>query len=54
MADKLMYISNYDTQNYHFCRLKLEVKTFEHSTAPNNQNSQVPNVIKTAKKKTLS
>ena len=28
-ADKLMYISNDDTQNYSFSRLKLLVETFE-------------------------
>ena len=32
MTDKLMYIPNYDTQNYHFCKLKLVVETFKHST----------------------
>ena len=32
MTDKLMYIPNDDTQNYPFCRLKLVVETFEHST----------------------
>ena len=32
MDDKLMYIPNYDTQNYLFCTLKLVVKTFEHLT----------------------
>ena len=29
MADKLMYIHNYDTQNRPFCRLQLGVKTFD-------------------------
>ena len=40
MADKLMYIPNDDTQNKPFCRLKIVVETFEHSTynAPTNQN----------------
>ena len=33
MANKLMYIPNYDAQNYPFCRFKLEVETFEHSTS---------------------
>ena len=28
MADKFMYISNDDTQNYPFCWLKLVVETF--------------------------
>ena len=32
VANKLMYISNDDTQNYPFCRLKLVVETFGHST----------------------
>ena len=32
MADKLMYIPNYDTQNYPFCRFKLVAEAFEHST----------------------
>ena len=32
MADKLMYISNDDTQNYPFCRLQLAVETFGQST----------------------
>ena len=31
MANKFMYISNDDTQNYPFCRFKLVVKTLEHS-----------------------
>ena len=30
MADKLMYIPNYDTHNYPFCRLQLVVETFGH------------------------
>ena len=37
MADKLMYIRNDDSQNYRFCRLKLVVETFEHSTYWINQ-----------------
>ena len=32
IADKLMYIPNDDAQKYPFCRLKLVVETFEHST----------------------
>ena len=32
MDDKFMYIPNDDTQNYLFCRLKLVVETFKHST----------------------
>ena len=38
MPNKLMYNPNDDTQNYPFCRLKLVVKTYEHST---NQNSLI-------------
>ena len=33
MADKLMYIPNDNTHNYPFCRLKLVVEMFEHSTS---------------------
>ena len=36
MADKLMYISNYDKQNYAFCRLQLVAKRFEYSTQITN------------------
>ena len=32
MADKLIYIPNDAIQNYPFCKLKLVVETFEHST----------------------
>ena len=32
MSDKLMYIPNDNTQNYHFGRFKLVVETFEHTT----------------------
>ncbi len=32
VADKLMYIHNDVTQNYHLCILKLVFETFEHST----------------------
>ena len=40
MADKLMYISNDDTQNYPFYRLKLVVESFETEfNEPTNQNS---------------
>ena len=31
IADKLIYTSKDDTQNYPFCRLKLVVEIFEHS-----------------------
>jgi hypothetical protein len=30
--DKYVYIPNDDTQNLPYCRLKLVVETFEHST----------------------
>ena len=36
MADKLMYISNDDNQNYPFCRLVVE--TFGKLNKPANQN----------------
>ncbi len=41
MADKLMYITDDNTQNYLFCKLKLVVKSIDHWTVkePNNQNS---------------
>ena len=32
MTDKLMHISNNDTQNYPFCRLQLMIVTLWHST----------------------
>ena len=32
MADKLMYIPNYNTQNYPLCRLQFVIETFGHST----------------------
>ena len=32
IADKLMYIPNDDNQTYPFCRLKLVIEMFEHST----------------------
>ena len=35
-ADKLMYIPNDDTQNFAFCRLKLVVEMFEHSSLQTN------------------
>ena len=39
MADKLMYISNDNTQNYPFCRVKLVVETLEQSTNHNSLKS---------------
>ena len=38
MADKFMYISNNDIQNYLFCRLQLLVETFGHSTLSTNES----------------
>ena len=35
MADKLIYIPDVNTQSYPFCRLKLTVETFGHSTEIN-------------------
>ena len=32
MADKLIYIPNDATQNYHLCRLQIVVEMFGHST----------------------
>ena len=37
MAEKVMYIRNDDTQNYHFCSLQLVVEWFGHSTKLTNQ-----------------
>ena len=56
MADKLMYIPNDDTQNYHFCRLQSVIKTFgSQLNESTNQNSiKVPKVDKLMNKKTLS
>ena len=40
MADKLIYISKDNTQNYPFCTLKLVVETFWHLKEPTkNQKS---------------
>ena len=50
MADKLMYISNNDTQNSHFYRIQLVVETLE----PTYQNSiEVPKVVKQNNNKTF-
>ncbi len=44
MADKFMYIMyNYDTQNYHFCRLQWVVETFEQSTLKTNLSYFIKN-----------
>ena len=55
MADKLMFNPNDDTQNRPFCRLKLVVETFEHSTKRTNQSKfhKVPKDVKPTSKKTL-
>ena len=47
MADKLIYIPNDDAQNYPFCRLKLMVERFKHSTYETNQSkfNEVPKVV---------
>ena len=47
MADKLVYITNDDTQYYPFCTLQLVVETFEQSTKQKSQKlvSQEKNVI---------
>ena len=51
MADKLIYIPNDDTQNYHFYRLRLVVETFNE---PTNQNSwKIPKVVNPTNKKML-
>ena len=51
MTNKYMYITNDGTQNYHFCRLKLVVETFEHST--NLNILKVPKVVKPMNEKML-
>ena len=55
MADKLMYIPKYDTQNYPYSRLQLVVKTFRYSTLWTNQSKLVksPQSCKPTNKKTL-
>ena len=55
MADKLLYIPNDDRQNYPFCRLKLFVETFEHSTWWSNQLyfTEIPKIDKPTNKKSL-
>ena len=52
MPDKLMYITNDETQNYPSCELQLMADT-QHNW-PTNQNSiRVPKVVKPVNKKTL-
>ena len=55
MTDKFMYIPNNDKQNYAFCRLKLVVETFRHSTLLTKQSkyTKVPKVVLLTNKKTL-
>ena len=45
MADKFIYISNVDTQNYPYCRLQLVIETLGHSTSWTNQY-KIPKVDK--------
>ena len=47
MADELMYIHNYDTQNYPLRRLQLSMQHLDTTlNEPTNQNSiKVPNVL---------
>ena len=52
MAVKFMYIPNYDTQNYYFCRLQLVVEVFRHSTKCTNQ-LKFTIVVKPTNKKVL-
>ena len=51
----LMYIPNYDSQNYPLCRLQLVVKRLvTQLNEPTNQNSiKVPKFVEPSKKKTL-
>ena len=51
MANKFMYIPNYNTQNFP----SVEKNKFEHATnEPTNQNlKKVPKVVKPTNKKTL-
>ena len=54
MDEKLMYISDDDTQNYPFCRLQLVFETFGHSVKWTIKNStKVPKVVKPTNKKML-
>ena len=41
MADKFMYISNIDTQNYPFWRLQLVDETYRNSTILTNQSNSL-------------
>ena len=55
MAGKLIYIPNYDTINYPFCRQQFVVETFGNLTyKPTNQNSiKVPTVGMPTNKQTV-
>ena len=55
MADKLMYILNYNIQNYHFCRFVIK-ETLGHSTKLTNQLkfNKNPKVVMPTNKKALS
>ena len=54
MGDKLMYIPNEETQNYQFCRLKLVIKMFGHSTKWTNKKLiKVSKIVKSTNNKTL-
>ena len=55
MADKLMYISNNDKQNYSFWRLKLVLKRLdtEHNEPTNQYSIKDPKVVKLTSKEML-
>ena len=50
LADKLMHILNYNTQNYPFCRLQLRLKNLDtYLNKPTNKNLiKVLKVVKTS------
>ena len=54
-TDKLMYFIKDDTRDYSYCKLKLVVETFEHSTLLTNQSkcTKVPKVIEPTNRKAL-
>ena len=55
MADKFMYISNDDRQNYSFCTIQLVVDMFRQLNESLNQSKsiKVPKVVKPKNKKML-
>ena len=55
MADELIYISDFITQIYTFCRLQLVVETFGHLTIKRNQKEiiKIPQSCLAKYKKTL-